>query len=205
VDTQVVPLDWEWIGNVHATQGLAYVNITFLLNNTALENDPLPSNWQNANGGPATSLYGPSIWQNSTMSDPVLARGDVVVIGNETHVVGESGPYKDLVIPLDSYFRSATGSYRLYHGGPRTGTYRVSYHPEVRGTYQLNVQRPVAEEVQLVRTSADAGEVLAGTFTLTLEACTDSDPHPNDRVCEDKTDTTGPIPFDATEHVDEET
>ena len=197
-EPEVVPLDWELLGNVHATQGLSYVNITFFHNYSASGRSST-SGYQSDTWRPEHSASGPVLWENATNVEPVLARGDVIIIGNETHTVGESGPYQDLVLPLDSYFRSASGSYQIYKGGPRTGTYQVSYTPEVRGNYQLNVQRPVVQEVQLVRTSRDDGEPLKGTFTLTLHACTDSNPHPNDRVCVDKKDTTVDIAYDATE------
>ena len=68
------PLDWVYMGTVKAVRGLSYVNVSQLYRGE-----------------------GAFIGNSSTNDTAVgrLERGDVVVIGNETHTVGENGMMKD--------------------------------------------------------------------------------------------------------------
>ena len=58
----------------------------------------------------------------------LLSRGDVIVVGNETHEVDNtpSAKFDASVIPLASPFRSASGTYKLWLAGRRQHGYLPS-------------------------------------------------------------------------------
>uniref|UniRef100_K3WF50 Titin n=1 Tax=Globisporangium ultimum (strain ATCC 200006 / CBS 805.95 / DAOM BR144) TaxID=431595 RepID=K3WF50_GLOUD len=100
------------------------------------------------------------------LSPVSLERGDLIVVGSESHRVHTTdGAIGATKVPLTrAYLGESNAFVPVYKAGDVTGRHVVSFVPYVKGKYQLSVKVPHVDAVYAVTTTAASS--LGGTFQL---------------------------------------